>query len=127
MPAALNWEYTHSTHLIPAAASVLFPCRCPLLCLSSLNRLYATYAKLDGLRNRLASHPFNLSRHTDPSPPNTHDTPAATANRVGQSGYFPLIRSRLALVPSRFIYRMMCKSFQRDSFGSPLSLKTHVN
>lgn len=46
--AALSWGYTPSTHLIPAAASVALPCRCPLLCLSSLNRLCATYAKLDG-------------------------------------------------------------------------------
>lgn len=71
LSAALKWGYTRRTHPIPAAASVLFPRRCPLLCLSSLNRLYATYAKLDGWRNRLASHPFNLSRRTDPSPANT--------------------------------------------------------
>lgn len=86
LPAALNWGYTRCTHLFPAAASVLFPRRCPLLCLSSLNRLYTTYAKLDGWRNGFASHPFNLSRHTDPSPAKTRDThthtPAALVSRL---------------------------------------------
>lgn len=108
LSAALSWGYTRCTRLIPAAASVLLPRRCPLLCLSSLNRRYATYAKLDGWRNRLAAHPFNLSRHPDPSPANTRDThPGSTripANRVGDSVYFPLSRRRRRLthIPSPF-------------------------